>query len=126
MTEEEERRGKEFWTHAATAPAGANRQEHIRQGWQRLTEQFGTTRAAWIAHVLDPAQAGTVTRRDDSWTRAPRTQVLPDRWVAIGYRGDAARVTAWGKSIPRPWRSGRTPAAQARSATMDYRPSMKA
>ena len=100
LTEEEERRGKEFWTHAATAPAGANRQEHIRQGWQRLTEQFGTTRAAWIAHVLDPAQAGTVTRRDDSWTRAPRTQVLPDRWVAIGYRGDAARVTAWGKSIP--------------------------
>ncbi|MCW5798290.1 MAG: hypothetical protein KIT40_07320 [Nitrospira sp.] len=100
LTEEEELRGKEFWAHVAAAPAGADRQEHIRQGWQRLTEQFGTTRAAWLAHVLDPAQPGTVTRRDDSWTRAPHTQVLPDRWVAIGYRSDAARVTAWGRPIP--------------------------
>ena len=100
LTEEEERRGKEFWAHVAATPASADRQEQIRQGWQRLTEQFGTPRAAWIAHVLDPAQGGTVTRRDDSWTRAPRTQALPDRWVAIGYRNDAARLTAWGNPIP--------------------------
>jgi hypothetical protein len=100
LTEEEERLGKEFWAHVAAAPAGTDRQEHIRQGWQRLTEQFGTTRAAWIAHVLDPAQGRTVSRRNDSWTRAPHTQVLPDRWVAVGYRSDAVRVTAWGKAIP--------------------------
>lgn len=100
LTEEEERRGKEFWAHVTAASVGTDRQEHLRQGWQRLTEQFGTTRAAWIAHVLDLAQAGTIARRDDSWTRAPHTQVLPDRWVAIGYRSDAARVTAWGKAIP--------------------------
>jgi len=100
LTEEEERRGKEFWAHVTAASGGPDRQEHIRQGWQRLTEQFGTTRAAWIAHVLDPAQSATVTRRNDSWTRAPHTQVLPDRWVAVGYRADTARVTAWGKPIP--------------------------
>ena len=99
LTPEEELRGKEFWAHVAAAPAGTDRQEHIRQGWQRLTEQFGTTRAAWIARVLDPAQTGTVTRKDESWTRAPYTKVLPDRWVAIGYRGDAVRVTAWSKPI---------------------------
>ncbi|HNO33741.1 MAG TPA: hypothetical protein PKK30_05500 [Nitrospira sp.] len=100
LTEDEERRGKEFWAHVATAPSGTDRQEHIRQGWQRLTELFGSTRAAWIARQLDPSQAATVTRRDDSWTRAPHTQGLPDRWVAIGYRGDRARITAWGKQIP--------------------------
>ncbi|MDH4110203.1 MAG: hypothetical protein OEW35_18120, partial [Gammaproteobacteria bacterium] len=100
LTEEEEHRGKDFWAHVAAAPTGTDRQEHIRQGWQRLTEQFGTTRAAWIAHVLDPAQPGTVARRDDSWTRASHTQVLPDRWVAVGYRSDTVRVTAWGKAIP--------------------------
>lgn len=100
LTEEEERRGREFWAHVAAAPTGTDRQEHIRQDWQRLTEQFGTTRAAWIARVLDPAQGRTVSRRNDSWTRAPHTQVLPDRWVAVGYRSDAARVTAWGKAIP--------------------------
>lgn len=100
LTEEEERRGKEFWTHVAATSAGTDRQEHIRQGWQRLTEQFGATRAAWIAQVLDPSQAGTVTRRNDSWTRASHTQTLPDRWVAVGYRGEAARITAWGNAIP--------------------------
>jgi hypothetical protein len=100
LTEEEERRGKEFWAHVAAAPAGTDRQEHIRQGWQGLTEHVGTTRAAWIVHMLDPVQPGTVSRRDDSWTRAPYTQVLPNRWVAIGYRSDAARITAWGKAIP--------------------------
>ena len=32
LTPEEELRGKEFWAHAAAAPAGTDRQEHIRQG----------------------------------------------------------------------------------------------
>ena len=113
LTEDEERRGKEFWAHVAAAPAGTGRQEQIRQGWQRLTELFGTTRAAWIAHALDPAQAGTVARRNDSWTRAPRTQVLPDRWVAIGYRSDTARVTAWGNPIPETVAVGPDPGSTA-------------
>ena len=99
LTEDEERRGKEFWAHVATAPSGTDRQEHIRQGWQRLTELFGSTRAAWIARQLDPSQAATVTRRDDSWTRAPTRRVfliagLPSVIAATG------RVSPPGAQIP--------------------------
>jgi hypothetical protein len=53
-----------------------------------------------LRNALDPARSQAVTRRDDTWTRAPYTQALPDRWVAIGYRGDKAHITAWGKPIP--------------------------
>ncbi|TKB85997.1 MAG: hypothetical protein E8D43_02965 [Nitrospira sp.] len=100
VTSEEERWGTQFWQQVAAVPAGPEQLERKRQAWQQLTERFGTTRAAWIAHALDPARSQAVTRRDDTWTRAPYTQALPDRWVAIGYRGDKAHITAWGKPIP--------------------------
>jgi hypothetical protein len=100
VTTEEERWGAQFWQQVAAVPPGPEQLERKRQAWQQLTERFGATRAAWIANALDPARSQAVTRRDDTWTRAPYTQVLPDRWVAIGYRGDRAHVTAWGKPIP--------------------------
>jgi len=100
VTTEEERWGTQFWQQVAAVTPGPEQLERKRQAWQQLTERFGATRAAWIANALDPARSQTVTRRDDTWTRAPYTQVLPDRWVAIGYRGDRAHVTAWGKPIP--------------------------
>lgn len=100
LTAEEERRGRQFWQQVASGPAGPEQLERKRQAWQQLTEGFGSTRAVWIAHALDPAHSSAVTRRDDTWTRAPYTQVLPDRWVAIGYRKDRPQITAWGKPIP--------------------------
>ncbi len=100
VTTEEERWGTQFWEQIAAVPPGPDQTERKRQAWQQLTERFGTTRAAWIAHALDPARTGPLLRRDDTWTRAPHTEVLPDRWVAIGYRGEARPVTAWGKLIP--------------------------
>lgn len=100
VTTEEERWGAQFWQQVAAVPPGPEQLERKRQAWQQLTERFGATRAAWIANALDPARSQAVTRRNDTWTRAPYTQVLPDRWVAIGYRGDRAHVTAWGKPIP--------------------------
>ena len=89
LTETRERRGKEFWAHVATGlePTG---KEHIRQGWQRLTELFGSTRAAWIARQLDPSQAATVTRRDDSWTRAPHQGWFLIAGSPSAIRGDGA------------------------------------
>src|SRR5262249_42197724 len=34
-----------------------------------------------------------------SWTRPPTTVVLPDRWLALGYRAGARRFAALGKPI---------------------------
>lgn len=52
-----------------------------------LARQFGPERAAWIASP--DAKPGT---KKDSWTLAPFTNVLPERWIVIGYQGNAAGV----------------------------------
>jgi hypothetical protein len=118
LTVEEERWGTHFWVQVTNAPAGSLRPEmppaqveRKRQAWQQLVERFEAPRAAWIARVLDPAGGVTNARRDGTWTRAPQTQVLPDRWVAIGYRAQKPLVTAWGKPIRDTLPTGPSPQA---------------
>ncbi len=43
------------------------------------------TRAAWIASSNVPAGA-----KSAQWSLAPFTNVLPERWIVIGYQGNAA------------------------------------
>jgi hypothetical protein len=100
LTVEEERWGRHFWEQGGTVPPGSEQVERQRQAWQQLVERFDAPRAAWIVRVLDPAGTSPILRRDGTWTRAPHTQVLPDRWVAIGYREQQPLLTAWGKPIP--------------------------
>jgi hypothetical protein len=64
---------------AAAAQGGASAQS----AFTALAQQFGAQRAAWIAST--EAQAGT---KAASWTRAPFTNVLPERWLVMGYQGN--------------------------------------
>jgi hypothetical protein len=50
-----------------------------------LARQYGPERAAYIASAN--AQPGTKAKQ---WDVAPFTNVLPERWVVIGYQGNAA------------------------------------
>lgn len=60
-----------------------------------LAAQFGPERAAWIASAN--AQAGAKAAQ---WNQAPFTNVLPERWIVIGYQGNApGQVLAVGPSI---------------------------
>lgn len=53
-------------------------EEARKQAWAELVRRVGPERAAWIAtRPASGAAAGS---------RAPRTRVLPDHWVALGYR----------------------------------------
>ncbi|HVN78746.1 MAG TPA: hypothetical protein VMW38_07095 [Terriglobia bacterium] len=110
LTEEEERWGRQFWTNTTAA---ADDIEKKKLAWRQLADRFGIQRAAWIARVLDPANPGTVTRRDGSWTRAPQTEVLADRWVAVGYRSGRPVFTAWGNPIPDLLATGLSPLADS-------------
>lgn len=71
--------------------------------WRDLVSRFGAGRAAWLAQV--PLDGGNDPgTREASWTRAPRTRVMPSRWYAYGYKRDdegrPRRVfTAWGRNI---------------------------
>jgi hypothetical protein len=49
-----------------------------------LAQRFGAARAAWI--VGAEAQPGT---KAASWTRAAATNMLPERWIVMGYQGNA-------------------------------------
>jgi hypothetical protein len=124
LTEAEIRFGQEFWRQtwqAASAPAGEVEPAR-RAAWSQLTGRVGSTRAAWIAQMLTPRNAPTPDlppplgtepafpsppTRLSSLARPAQTTVLPDRWVALGYRGqsfhaDTRIVTVEGELIPRP------------------------
>jgi hypothetical protein len=66
---------------AQAAPGGQAAQD----AFTALAQQFGAERAAWIASAN--AQPGTKAAQ---WTQAPFTNVLPERWIVMGYQGNAA------------------------------------
>lgn len=126
LTEVEITWGKHFWEQ--TWLAGKN-EARERSAWAQLAEQFGPARAAWIANALTPTNPGDQPPEPpppndklsvapqfpnpeihrEAWTRAPHTQILPERWVALGYQ-DGGRVFAHeGKPIRQPLAVGPSP-----------------
>jgi hypothetical protein len=79
LTEEEETWGDAFWEQTTAAADDTER----RAAWSQLAGRFGPGRAAWVARATDPAATAAPQRRSGAWTRAPRSRVLPDRWVAV-------------------------------------------
>jgi len=66
------------------------------EAWRALVDRFGAPRAAWIARA---AAAPAPPQRAGAWTRAARTNALPDRWIALGYRGGARQFAVLGRPI---------------------------
>ena len=84
-------------TTARTAflAAAAQGGQAAQDGFTALARQFGPQRAAWIASA--DAQSGT---KPGSWTKAPSTNLLPERWLVMGYIGAASQLLAIGPAIP--------------------------
>ncbi|MEW6734623.1 MAG: TM1812 family CRISPR-associated protein [Acidobacteriota bacterium] len=136
LTDEELELGKTFWQQSWRAASDLERK---KRAWGQLAERFGARRAAWIARTLQPlnpldqpntplAETATlakmpqfpqVSHRAESWARAARTMVLPDRWVALGYRGKTRVFTAWGRTIPDSLPVGPDPQLLTQSPTND-------
>jgi hypothetical protein len=66
------------------------------ESWRALIDRFGAPRAAWIARA---AAADAPPQHAAVWTRAARTNVLPDRWIVLGYRGGERRFALLGRPI---------------------------
>jgi hypothetical protein len=60
--------------------AKANGTQAAQSAFAAVARQYGAVRAGWIASAS--AQSGTKVAQ---WTRAPFTNVLPERWIVIGY-----------------------------------------
>lgn len=98
LTADERRAGTAFKTAGADLAA-----------WRTLVRTFGPERAAWIRVAITTApDPGS---RTGTWTRAPRTHVLPDQWVVRGYKSGQHQFTHWGTPIPPDLPTGPAPPA---------------
>lgn len=96
LTTDELAGGTLYWQrHAASAGDVAA----DRAAWSVLVSRHGLRRAAWVVRASDPS-ATPPTSRDAVWTRAARAALLPDRWIALAYRGGGVAAVAVGKPIP--------------------------
>lgn len=115
LTDNESESGRRFWQQA-WGPDGDE-----PAAWNRLVSRAGAPRAAWIVKTLEPknvlqrSTSGTSpefpepARREAAWTRAPRTALLPDRWVALGYGPSGRLFTQAGATIPEVLAAGPSP-----------------
>ena len=90
--------------------------EDVRKdAWRQLAERYGAERAAWVVRQLMPTNPAVRptkppkfpsppvrpdTQTDETWTRAPRTTVLPDQWIATAFVQGTGPVTVAGNLIP--------------------------
>jgi hypothetical protein len=80
LTADELAAGRDYWQ--AATPAG-----ETVEAWRILMAGRSSQRAAWIARVTAPGQPEPAAR-PSTWSRALEAHVLPDRWVALAYRGN--------------------------------------
>jgi hypothetical protein len=87
--------------------------------WRRIVARFGAARAEWIVRVATSGDgSGT---REHSWTRAPHTVVLPDRWFAFAYAAhddDEPVAIGWSRRVPGLLSVGPDPGATVDDASM--------
>ena len=99
LTEAEETLGHRYWEQDWRA--GSTEERRIA-AWNQLVDHFGAPRAAYIAGIVQPRNAGdrpideiaadaelsvapefpNLTRHANAWRHPARTWVMPDRWVA--------------------------------------------
>jgi hypothetical protein len=112
----EEQAGRDFWA-AFEAAAGSPDAEDA--AWHTLADRHGPARARLIATRTAPTAeaAEAIVRRQDeaapgTWSRAPRTKVMPDRFAVILQRAGVPDRTELGVQVPDPLVLGPDPSAQ--------------
>lgn len=106
LTDAEVAAGERYWT-ARWRGGAATR----RAAWQEIAGTLEPRRARWVVEQLTPSnfaaeqtEAAPVfratPRKAEAWTRAVQARGLPDRWVAIGYRGGEEYFRRWSAPVP--------------------------
>jgi hypothetical protein len=114
VTDREVAEGEKYWRAVWNARLTGGSQEggDKKAAWSYLADQFGAQRAAWVARETKPTNWDSLgenvepvfPRRDvtkpSSWSRAPRTMVMPDKFVVMLYEGDKIVKEVTGLQIP--------------------------
>jgi hypothetical protein len=124
LTAREVDSGRTFWREmwAGAREFDEKKQAMEKGAWRVLAEAYGGTRAAWVARETEPdtlnvarpgdlqfASIDSDTMKHDSWSRAPRSNIMPDRFVVMGYSGEAEIYRQLGNLIPNPLPMGPEP-----------------
>lgn len=118
LTDTEVQAGTKYWTTIFTAEknGGADKEDRKKDAWNIMVSAFGSSRASWIAKETKPTNWGnnaegvnTVEKlkfplfdltSTNAWSRAPRADVLPDRFVVMLYQGETLAKEFVGSIIP--------------------------
>jgi len=142
LTNDELTWGKHFWEQTWRA---ANDKERTKAAWRQLADRYDPPRAAWIAHTLkplnpddrprtpiamdkplqNPVRFPTPPTQPEAWMRAPETRVLPNFWVALGYKDGRLVLNVKGGPIQDPLAVGPDPSPSARSDELGIDERMK-
>ena len=105
----------EWGKHFHTLLWNATTEEARKNAWRQLADRYGAERASWIARQLTPTNPAErpakppkfpsppvrpEAQKNETWTRAPRTAVLPDQWIATAFVQGTSAVTVAGNLIP--------------------------
>ncbi|SJM95718.1 conserved hypothetical protein [Crenothrix polyspora] len=118
LTAKELAEGIRYWKALFNAEknGGDQKEEMKKAAWNALVQSFRPQRSAWITLQTKPKNwsddLGAIQSADDlifsepeltkpdSWSRAPRVNVLPDKFVITLYEGDAVANEIIGNNIP--------------------------
>lgn len=110
--------GQSFWREmwGAAQESEENKRHNLELGaWTRLCASYDSRRAGWIARQTRPTTLDVPSADDlnfpkvdaedlkqESWSRAPRSQVMPDRFVVMGYVGGTQVFRQASEPVPNP------------------------
>ncbi|MBK5221269.1 MAG: hypothetical protein JJE52_00010 [Acidimicrobiia bacterium] len=131
LTADEEAWGHSYWRerrHLTTA-------DDLAALWDRLVAGRPAHRAAWIAEQTTPVNVSQIARqepqfptlalRPDGPSRAPVAQLLPGRWLILGYRGGTEVLRKWSGFVADPLPVGIDPGGAVPSTPTGPRPDVQ-
>ena len=105
LTKGERRLARRYWA----ARWAAKTAEQRAAAWQELVRHVRPTRARYLVDVSEPTNLkalGTgkpkfpeIPLRSGPFTRQATARLLPEQWVAIGYRGGTEVFRAWSRPV---------------------------
>jgi hypothetical protein len=121
LTLDEVNTGKIYWREVWLA-RHANDQAMEKGAWRALAQAYGGTRAAWVARQMTPVtldvpnadalqfpQFSDEMLKAESWSQSPRSKVMPDRFVVMGFFQGKEVLRQAGEPIPNPLILGADP-----------------
>ncbi|HTS45757.1 MAG TPA: hypothetical protein VMH01_15260 [Puia sp.] len=117
LTDQEVTQGENYWIAIFNAiKSGANAESQKQQAWSNLVSSFGATRSGWVALQTKPTNWTTDLTginspgqlvfptfdltKTQAWSRAPRTNTMPDHFVVMLFNGGVKVGEFLGNQVP--------------------------